>query len=386
VDSSQAVGSGGADGWGEQAQVRLTALFRQAGWQVEILEHRSPSRPDFVVSQGGTSYAVRVTSASEGRSDRLVPLWAQAYLQARRAAEESEIPLAVVAAPRIPVRVAEQVLQFAEEYAPKAAAGVIDFTGLRRFRGGSLDKLDANGSPRSRAMASVTREQTNIFSDLNQWLLKVLLAPELPESMLSAPRNRYRTASELGRAADVSVMTASRLVRQLQHDGYLDEAEDYLKLVRREDLFRRWRASSGRRSKEARFRFLMRGNPQAQLDRVLEGKRTCLALFAAAEALNYGFVHGVPPHVYVDRLSSASASGWRQLVPVDATEAPDVIIRQAPARNSVFRGAVEKNGVRVCDILQVWLDVPSHPTRGEEQAEYIREHVLSNLFANDSAT
>jgi hypothetical protein len=32
----------------------------------------------------------------------------------------------------------------------------------------------------------------------------------------------------------------------------------------------------------------------------------------------------------------------------------------------VFRGAVTKNGVPVSDILQVWLDVSQHPSRGRE--------------------
>lgn len=309
----------------------------------------------------------------------MVPLWAQAYLQATRAAKASEIPMAVVVAPRIPARVADQVLRFAAEHAPDAAAGVVDLTGLRRFRGELLEELDAEGSRKQRAVASATREQTNIFSDLNQWMLKVLLAPELPESLLSAPRGRYRSASELGRAADVSVMTASRLVRQLQHEGYLDESHEYFQLVRREDLFRRWRAFSGHPPKEARFRFLIRGNSQKQLQKVLQDSWACLALFAAAEELNYGFVHGVPPYIYVKRLRAAAAPWWKQLVPIEGSEAPDVILREAPARNSVFRGAIKRDGTLVCDILQIWLDVSSHPTRGKEQAEYIRKHALSNV-------
>jgi hypothetical protein len=187
------------------------------------------------------------------------------------------------------------VLRFAVEHAPGAAAGVIDFTGLRRFRGELLDGLDAAGSRRRRAAAPATREQTNIFSDLNQWMLKVLLAPELPESLLSAPRDRYRSASDLARAADVSVMTASRLLRQLQPEGYLDELGDHLKLLRREDLFRRWRASAGRPAREARFRFLVRGNSRSRLQQIRHGDQGCLALFAAAEELGYGLVHGVPP-------------------------------------------------------------------------------------------
>jgi hypothetical protein len=33
-----------------------------------------------------------------------------------------------------------------------------------------------------------------------------------------------------------------------------------------------------------------------------------------------------------------------------------------------------------CDVLQVWLDVGSHPARGREQADVIRKRVLQRLI------
>ena len=41
----------------------------------------------------------------------------------------------------------------------------------------------------------------HLFSDLNQWMLKVLLAESIPANLLSAPRARYRNPTELARAA-----------------------------------------------------------------------------------------------------------------------------------------------------------------------------------------
>lgn len=69
-------------------------------------------------------------------------------------------------------------------------------------------------------------------------MLKVLLAPELPEHLLSAPRERYANASQLAKAADVSVRSAFRFVQGLQEQGYLHEAPSALALVRREDSVR----------------------------------------------------------------------------------------------------------------------------------------------------
>jgi hypothetical protein len=370
---------GSAGRRGTTAEAVLRDAFASAGWKVGRDAMRSIAAPDLVVRRGTTTYAIQLKYASEGRSDRLVPLWAQAHLQALRWTGRGQKPLAVVAAPRISRRTAEQVLAFAAEHAPHAAVGVIDLNGFRLFRGPRLETLntpEANTRTRRRA---VTSAHANLFSDLNQWMLKVLLAPELPESMLAAPRGKYRNATALARAADVSVMSASRLVRQLQHDGFLHESAPHLELVRREELFRRWQQASGRRTREAPFRFLLRGPADRELVKVLDETQGCLGLFAAADALGVGFVHGVPPHLYVRRLEPG-ASPSKFLVHAEPSETPDVIVREAPFRNSIFRGAVQPATSRVTDIIQVWLDSASHPARGQEQADLIRGKVLAPLI------
>ena len=369
---------------GAHAEAILADFLANAGWKVRRQGNRqNSSRPDMLISKGNASYAVEVKAAAEARSDRLLPLWSQAFLQAARAAGDRQPPLAVIAAPRIEPRVAEQILKFAEEYAPDAAVGIIDFEGLRLFRGPHLEGLDSSNAEVPSAARSLRKEPANFFSDLNQWMLKVLLAPELPERLLSAPRGRYRNASQLARAANVSVMSASRFAQQLQHEGYLDESKPYLNLVRREDLFRRWQASAERRVNEMPMRFLLRRDPQIELRRMLRSGRACLGLFAAAEALNLGFVHGVPPHVCVQRLGPASIAAWKNIVPAERSEVPDFIVRQAPAPQSLFRGLVNVNEMPVSDILQIWLDVSSHPSRGQEQADLIRRRVLDPVIQGE---
>lgn len=365
---------------GRRAEAVLDQLFSDAGWKVHRQSNDSgDTGADMMIRKKNIAYVVQVKTAAEGRNDRLIPLWAQACLQAMHAASSNRPPMAVLAAPRITQRAAEQVLEFASRYAPEAAAGVIDFQGLRCFRGPHLEGLDAPGADPQRA-PWVRTDPANLFSDLNQWMLKVLLAPELPERLLAAPRGRYRNASQLARAANVSVMSAFRLVQQLQRDGYLHESGPYLKLVRREELFRSWQAASTGRVKEVPMRFLLGGEPRAELRRMARSNRACLALFAAAEALHLGFVHGVPPYVYVDRLGAASVAAWKRLVPAERHEVPDIILRQAPAPQSVFRGLVWTDEIPVCDILQVWLDVSSHPSRGKEQADLIRRRALDSVI------
>ena len=379
----------GARARGRRAEALLRDGLTQAGWVVlaPAPPEDGADAPDLIVSNDTTAYAIVMKTAAEGRSDRLVPLWAQACLEAVRVAGPLHPPLAVVAAPHVTSRAAEQVLTFAARYAPDVAVGVIDFGGFRRFSGAGLHDLDrATGLVPSSARPTRSAGSAALFSDTNQWLLKIVLAPELPATLLTAPRDRYRNASQLARAAGVSVMSAFRFVQQLDREGHLDTTAPSLTLVRREELFRRWQAAvSVRPAREFRLRYLLRGDPRDALRRTLRNDdRACLALFAAADALGFGFVSGVPPHVYVARLGDAPPAGWKNVIVAASGEPPDLIVRQAPTPRSIFGGAVRAGAsdedVLTCDVLQVWLDVSTHPTRGEEQAALIRRRALTPIF------
>jgi hypothetical protein len=250
-------------------------------------------------------------------------------------------------------------------------------------------------SPKLRARAP------QLFSDLNQWMLKVLLAPRISEEYLSAPRGQYQGASQLAGAASVSVMSAFRFVDQLSKEGFLDQRSRRLRIVRSNELLKRWQAASQQRVLEIPMRWILNKGKEAlpnalrsflsaeaipsdgkrKQNRVLLSPRpqACLGLFAAAEALGLGFVHGVQPYLYLERMSQdiveslgLSAKGADQQV--------DIYIRIPGNRESVFRGAVVKEGLPSCDILQVWLDVSQHLSRGKEQADFIWRRVLAPVF------
>ena len=368
------------DRW-RAAEERFRFLLEEHGWKLKAVLRKSSYEADLLARRGPVSYAVEFKAASEGRSDRLVPLFAQAALQVMRIERGNALPLAVVCAPRITMAVAQQVFEFAAKYVPDdLAVGVFDFQGLAVFRGHGLESLNAQppGSPRS---ISPVRESRPLFSDLSQWMLKVLLANELPEHLLSAPRGHYRNASQLARAAHVSVMSAFRFVDQLREDGHLHESASSLQLVRRESLFSRWQAASDRAPREIPMRFRLPGNSEGRLRKIVGSGRACLALFAAADALKLGFVKGVPPHVYVERIQPAHIAAWKSLRPCEPGESPDVVMRQAAAPQSVFRGMVRVDGAAASDVVQVWLDVAAHPSRGAEQADLIRRRVLEPIIA-----
>jgi hypothetical protein len=365
---------------GQRAEALLADIFEQAGWRVERQKHQRPDLDMIVQDSKGVVYAVEMKAAVEGRADRLLPLFSQAVLQSQHGAGKNAAPLAVVAAPKVSQRTADQILKFAEKYAPDAAVGVIDFEGLRLFRGPHLERLNAEPPHKSQFASKSPRISGHLFSDLNQWMLKVLLAPEVPRDLLSAPRGQYRNASQLARAASVSIMSAFRFVQLLQDERFLSEAGPYLGLVRREELFRRWQASAQRSVKEVPARFLLKGDIRSQLRKMLESGRACLALFAAAEALKLGFVEGVPAYVYVESIRPSTLTTWKNLRQAEPGERPDLILRQASVPQSVFRALVRPSGMATSDVLQVWLDVYSHPSRGREQANLIRKKVLEQVI------
>jgi Holliday junction resolvase len=375
---------------GAEFESIVAEAFRKAGWRVRRHPAAGDMRADLVVDSGARKYVVEVKSAAEGRRDRLIPLLSQAILQAQAFARqfpERAAPLAVVAARRVPASVADHIKQFAERHAPDVAVGVIDAEGFRSFVGPGLEGLDVTPSGRAARHIAPPQRLPDLFSDLNQWMLKILLGRHLPESLISVPREPIRTASQLAEAAKVSIMSASRLVNQLTSRGFLDESDQSLQVVRVEELLDWWTSSNREAAKDVPARWIIKGGQDQLLaalrqyaSRQMHNQpRCCLGLFAAADALGFGFVRGTPAHIYLERLTLDSLK--RLGLAIDHSGRPaDVIARIPVNREAVFRAAVMREDVPVSDVLQVWLDVSTHPTRGREQARELRRRALGSLF------
>lgn len=368
----------------QNAEAQVADLFEGSGWAVD----RSPirKRSDLIVRKKGQCFVVEIKALAEGRADRVIPLLSQAILQAQAHALDAgkAQPLAVISVENASQSLVKQVASFVDQYASEVAVGLVSNNGFRYFRGAGLEALNAEPEePRWLGNAS-SNQAVNLFSDLNQWMLKVLLAPEIPDHLLQAPRQKYQSGSELAEAANVSPMSASRFLQQLRNEGYMDESSRYLVLVRRQELFRRWRSAAMRPSPELAMRFLIRSPVEQQIRGLLAKQEgaACLGLFAAADALRLGHVSGVPPYLYVHKLPRPEDKQWRALVAARPSEVPDLIVRQALSPKSAFRGAVHQDGLIVADAIQVWLDVANHTSRGEEQADLIFEKILLPLVRN----
>jgi hypothetical protein len=378
----------------------VVSVFREDGWKVHEEPREKNAAPDFLVSGHGKKLVVEIKRASEGRKDRVIPLLSQAALEAvhySRVIPGHPVPVAIVGANRIPDSVAEEAKQFIRERAPEVAIGVLDLEGLRLFAGHGLESLSSARRPQSDLRPPKARAP-QLFSDLNQWMVKVLLAPRIPDAYLSAPRGRYQGASQLAAAAGVSVMSAFRFVEEFSKEGFLESGPGVLRLVRLRELMNRWVAASQQRVLEIPMRWVLHRGKKAlgsalrsylpdqsmpspnRSDRFLAPRpRLCLGLFEAAEALGLGFVHGVKPYLYLERLNAGILKDLGLSGDAEEKEA-DLFVRIPGNRESVFRGVVQKDGVPVSDILQVWLDVGQHPSRGKEQADLIWRKLLSSAL------
>jgi hypothetical protein len=393
---------------GAQLRLLVADLFRENGWKVLHQPREQNSAPDLIASRPGKKLIIEIKRASEGRRDRVIALLSQAALEAAyysRNFAGNPIPVAIVGANHISDSVSEEAKEFVRKRAPDVAVGLLDFEGLRSFAGHGLEDLSSERrADNSQSLPKLRARVPQLFSDLNQWMLKVLLAPRIPESYLSAPRGRYQGASQLAKAAGVSVMSAFRFVEQFSKEGFLDSGSGVLRVVRSKELMNRWIAASQRRVVEISMRWVLHKGEKTLANALrsyessaslhsrdaeksegylsLPRPRLCLGLFEAAETLGVGFVHGVKPYLYLERLS-ADVMRDLGLSGNGGEEQADIHIRIPGNHESIFRGAVRNDGVPVSDILQIWLDVAQHPSRGREQADVIWRKILAPAFESN---
>jgi hypothetical protein len=381
----------------------LRDLFRRAGWRI-YEQDGAGSFAAMVVSLQSQKCAVIIKWSSEGRRDRLIPLLSQAVLEAQVEARRFNCAsVAIVVSSYIPDSVARQVKQFGISHAPNVGLGVMDAEGFRAFHGFGLEQLNSERLPNSQhGLAVQSGSSSYPFSDLNRWMLKILIGQQIPEPLLNVPRGQYKSARQLAHAAGVSVMSASRFVRQLSSDGFLDERKGLLRLVRIRELMRQWQGATPRNLRELPACWIIPADKGQLLSAVrsycswldirelrtqktglgqlaVPAARIAIGLFAAADSLGLRFVHGVTPHIYLEHLNLAVLGELGLSLDLEERQ-PDLYIRIPENKESVFRAAVRHQGVAVCDIIQVWLDVSNHPSRGKEQADQIWKRALAPHF------
>ena len=369
--------------------------FRQlalsAGWSAKAPPSSGDRSLDLLIARGKLKYAVQVKAVTEGRREQLEGALAAAILRARVGAKEHRAaPLAVVWTTQLSDRLIAYLLAFVERYGDKTPWGAIDAQGRAVFFAPGLEALERTRQPRLKEPVVVAQQDP--FSDLGQWLLKVLLSHKLPAALRvltadsGAIARPIKNSAELARIANVSPATVSRLLSAFRELGFVRDV-GFLELVRTRELLQRWRLAGVKRPRELRTKWLLPPrDPDAHLVQALsrvtrDSKRACIGYYAACARLGYPLVSGVAPHVYVEPLAAESLRtlGLRK---AEAGEKADVFLLQTRFAESLFRGARRTNDPAVTDVIQCWLDVADHAARGAEMASYLEAKVLAPFIFN----
>jgi hypothetical protein len=360
---------------------RLGKLFGAAGWKIQVRRGDA----DLLAQKGAHRYAVQMKIAHDVRWPLLEGLLASAILRARSAAGAMRAqPLAVLCARSISDRLLSQLQGFVDRYGEGVAWGALDAQGLAVFFAPGLEDIREERRLPQRGASPAPRIE--IFSDLGQWLIKMLLSHRLPSPLQIAidghPVDRpIANAARLAKIAKVSAPRAARIVAALREEHVLRESAP-LEIIRGDELLEQWLAANLKRPLDLRACWVLPGRDAArQLEQALRSHkqdpngRACLGLFAACDRLGFSFVRGVAPHLYLEDPSPGRLEhlGLRLAAP---GESASVFVRRPIFPESVFRGAQSHAGLPVADVVQCWLDVSRYPARGPEMAEHLYKKVI----------
>jgi hypothetical protein len=202
-------------------------------------------------------------------------------------------------------------------------------------------------------------------------------ATRVVRALLAEPGRAWRL-EELGRAAEVSLGHSHNVVKRLEDLRWLErDGAQRIQLTKLADLLEGWVESYTYRSSEMASYFVP--------ERVTRRLMADLARTAVAEGRRYAFTLGAgvslvaPPvrlgavHCYLegDPAPIAAALGLHP-----AGEADGALHLLSPYDPGVFYGLLDKAGLKVVCLPQLYADLMHWDRRGPEQAEHLRREAM----------
>lgn len=263
---------------------------------------------------------------------------------------------------------------------PVAAAVYISPQSARILRSHNLGYLDLSGNcylalenvliekEGKRNVRPSTRPLRSLFAPRATRVVRVLL---------TEPGRSWRL-EELARAAEVSLGHSHNVVKRLEELSWAERDEHQrLRVTKPADLLEHWGESYTYRDNEMLAYF----GPE----RVSRKFMADIAGAAAAAGRRYAFtlnagVSLVAPHVRIpaihcyldgDPALVVSPLGLRP-----ATESEALLYLLAPYDLGVLHGVIDKGGLKVVCLPQLYVDLLHDERRGAEQAEYLRREAM----------
>lgn len=208
--------------------------------------------------------------------------------------------------------------------------------------------------------------------------LRSLFAPRatrVVRVLLTEPGRTWRL-EELSREAQVSLGHSHNVMRRLEDLNWVERDEHQrIHLAKPADLLESWCESYTYRDSEITSYFVpdrITRRLMADVVRAVDGRRYAFTLNAG---LSLVAPHLRVPaiHCYVegDPALVATAVGLRP-----ASEAEGTIHLLTPYDPGVFYGALEKAGLKVVCLPQLYADLRHYERRGAEQAEHLRREAM----------
>lgn len=373
--------------WLEILQNVLLEALPDARVSQESVPHEGWS-PDLRLSHDNRLVEIEVRVVRAPRIQEVEGQLARfALRRAQQPRSRKTIDVLVLALSRFGSRLEEAVRKFTGKYAPNIGWGLIDASEraalvIPHF---SLDWSRARSGPEWRPTLFERRDR-KLFTDLNCWMLKILMLRNAPDDQWGGPRQAPRHPTELAHLAKVSVSKAHGFASTFQQEGYLRKSGQELRLVRLPALLEAWlqdeKNSSPKMTPVRSFLptrtaiFPEEGDAEPPL--TPEACRSCVigGMFAA---ISRGLLHASGRHlpfVHIQKPISQAMRDWK-LESCDSRDAQMILV-QPLHPHSVFRGAAKRiGGAPLVDLWQVALDAVSSGPRGREQADYIVERVLA---------
>lgn len=276
----------------------------------------------------------------------------------------------------VPVFVAPGLTQRAQALCREFRMGYLDLAGnaYLNFDGVWIDKHLAD-LPEDLRPRLKTRVAKNIFHGKNSRILRILLRD---------PKRKWELKN-LAQAASLSLGHSHAVVQKLIQEGFLErDTEKILRLTRPGELLDAWAKiwmQPTTRSKPYYTKFKHLPDFFRLLSRCPH-ERYALTLHAGS-SLVAPFVHYTDVHLYIQGDENEWV-GMLELEPIEfggTIHLLDIPDPEVLFDSQLFSGfdlftAEETNNIRVVSNLQLYLDLFTYPTRGREQAGFLRKEKI----------
>jgi hypothetical protein len=363
-------------------------------------ESNFKSQVDFVLRRGRRKYAVEVKHSRKMQLalSHLLPRGILLLQAARRL--KGYMPILAVVVEKMDQKDIRRMADFILHFAPEVGWLLIDEYGRGAFKEPDKDehkilpKLDRqpHGSFELESPVSDYYQKQLSFSDLDQWLLKVLLLGRpgvVPMDYWGGPQGSVENAFQLSKLAGVSPPVANSWVNAMESSSYLRRiGRKKLIPLRPNALIEEWRGQ---------YRFGdNRILPYRSVYRVSEADKYLDDLLEKMKSLDKSISWAISGHqaCRLLRIKHSSARSihiyfWGNvatvanslgLVLAESPSEADLFLVEPRYPKSVFGGRVIKGSIPICDILQCYLDLYNLPDRGREQADFVYENILTKIF------